>query len=108
MMASEDLKTQVPVEENGTKEEEKNGNLASASNENGDSSYVSSVIQKEDEEGEGEAKGDCFGCWVVLKLLNLSFLVVFCYQIVLKFCNLSYIWAFVGDLVGVNHFVSSI
>ncbi|KAJ6396509.1 hypothetical protein OIU77_021522 [Salix suchowensis] len=56
MMASEDLKTQVPVEENGTKEEEKNGNLASASNENGDSSYVSSVIQKEDEEGEEETK----------------------------------------------------
>ncbi|KAJ6396508.1 hypothetical protein OIU77_021522 [Salix suchowensis] len=55
-MASEDLKTQVPVEENGTKEEEKNGNLASASNENGDSSYVSSVIQKEDEEGEEETK----------------------------------------------------
>ncbi|KAH8511411.1 hypothetical protein H0E87_008827 [Populus deltoides] len=56
-MASEDLKTQVPVEENGTKEEEKNGNLeASTSNENGDSSDVSSVIQKEDEEGEEETK----------------------------------------------------
>ncbi|KAG6779067.1 hypothetical protein POTOM_015434 [Populus tomentosa] len=55
MMASEDVKTQVPVEENGTKEEEKNGNLeASTSNENGDSSDVSSVIQKEDEEGEEE------------------------------------------------------
>jgi hypothetical protein len=75
MMASEDLKTQAPVEENGTKEEEKNGNLeASTSNENGDSSDVSSVIQKEDEEGEEEeTKGDCFCYWVVLKLLNLSF-----------------------------------
>ncbi|KAG6777366.1 hypothetical protein POTOM_017187 [Populus tomentosa] len=69
MMASEDVKTQVPVEENGTKEEEKNGNLeASTSNENGDSSDVSSVIQKEDEEGEEEeTKGDCFCYWVVLK-----------------------------------------
>ena len=105
MMASEDFKTQVPVEENGTKEEEKNGNLASASNENGDSSYVSSVIQKEDEEREEETKGDCFCYWVVLKLLNLSILVVFCYQIVLKSCNLSYIWAVVGNLVAVNHFI---
>ncbi|CAK7338966.1 unnamed protein product [Dovyalis caffra] len=53
MMASDGLKTQVPVEENGTKEEEKIGNLkASVSNENGESSDVSSVIQKEEEEEE--------------------------------------------------------
>ncbi|KAJ6684207.1 hypothetical protein OIU85_007857 [Salix viminalis] len=57
-MAGEDLKTQVTVEENGngTKEEEKNGNLeASVSKENCESSDVFSVIQKE----EGETKGDC-------------------------------------------------
>jgi methionyl aminopeptidase len=61
-MASEDLKSQVPVEENGTKEEEKNGNLeASVSKENGESSDVFSVIQEEEEgeEEEGETKGDC-------------------------------------------------
>ncbi|XP_024444175.2 methionine aminopeptidase 2B isoform X3 [Populus trichocarpa] len=57
-MASEDLKSQVPVEENGTKEEEKNGNLeASVSKENGESSDVFSVIQEEEgEEEEGETK----------------------------------------------------
>eukprot|EP00258_Populus_trichocarpa_P028156 XP_024444175.1 methionine aminopeptidase 2B isoform X4 [Populus trichocarpa] len=56
-MASEDLKSQVPVEENGTKEEEKNGNLeASVSKENGESSDVFSVIQEEGEEEEGETK----------------------------------------------------